>query len=299
MAIVVTAKVLGAELGIARAVGAILFALVIGAIMHLLYRHEEAARAAKGSRGFTVDDSGHPLGDIVALFSLMIGILVFANWARAESPAWMLVYAWKWPITAALAILLAALLVRRWRWSLQPLLVVAGLVAASALLRPEWPELAMVIGIGGLMLQASRENAAGREWVGQSWDFTKQIMPLLLGGVMVAGMLLGRPGHEGLIPSQWVVWAVGDNSFASTLLASLLGAFMYFSTLTEVPIVEGLLGAGMGKGPALAILLAGPALSLPNMLVIRTVLGTQKTLVYCTLVVVMATLSGYLYGQLM
>ncbi len=300
MAIVVTAKVLGAELGIARAVGAILFALVIGAIMHLLYRHEEAARAAKGSRGFTADDSGRPLGDIVALFSMMIGILVFANWARAESPAWMLVYAWKWPITAVLAILLAALLVRRWRWSLQPLLVVvAGLVAASALLRPEWPELAMVIGIGGLMLQASRENAAGQEWVGQSWDFTKQIMPLLLGGVMVAGMLLGRPGHEGLIPSQWVVWAVGDNSFASTLLASLLGAFMYFSTLTEVPIVEGLLGAGMGKGPALAILLAGPALSLPNMLVIRTVLGTQKTLVYCTLVVVMATLSGYLYGQLM
>ncbi|WP_230848238.1 permease [Stutzerimonas stutzeri] len=299
MAIVVTAKVLGAELGIARAVGAILFALVIGAIMHLLYRHEEAARAAKGSRGFTADDSGRPLGDIVALFSMMIGILVFANWARAESPAWMLVYAWKWPITAVLAILLAALLVRRWRWSLQPLLVVAGLVAASAVLRPEWPELAMVIGIGGLMLQASRENAAGREWVGQSWDFTKQIMPLLLGGVMVAGMLLGRPGHEGLIPSQWVVWAVGDNSFASTLLASLLGAFMYFSTLTEVPIVEGLLGAGMGKGPALAILLAGPALSLPNMLVIRTVLGTQKTLVYCTLVVVMATLSGYLYGQLM
>ncbi|MCQ4231014.1 permease [Pseudomonas stutzeri] len=299
MAIVVTAKVLGAELGIARAVGAILFALVIGAIMHLLYRHEEAARAAKGSRGFTADDSGRPLGDIVALFSMMIGILVFANWARAESPAWMLVYAWKWPITAVLAILLAALLVRRWRWSLQPLLVVAGLVAASAVLRPEWPELAMVIGIGGLMLQASRENAAGREWVGQSWDFTKQIMPLLLGGVMVAGMLLGRPGHEGLIPSQWVVWAVGDNSFASTLLASLLGAFMYFSTLTEVPIVEGLLGAGMGKGPALAILLAGPALSLPNMLVIRTLLGTQKTLVYCTLVVVMATTSGYLYGQLM
>jgi len=299
MAIVVTAKVLGAELGIARAVGAILFALVIGAIMHLLYRHEETARASKGSRGFTADDSGHPLGDIVALFSLMIGILVFANWARAESPAWMLVYAWKWPITAALAILLAALLVRRWHWSLQPLLVVAGLVAASALLRPEWPELAMVIGIGGLMLQASRENAAGQEWAGQSWDFTKQIMPLLLGGVLIAGMLLGRPGHEGLVPSEWVVWAVGDNSFTSTLLASVLGAFMYFSTLTEVPIVEGLLGAGMGKGPALAILLAGPALSLPNMLVIRTVLGTQKTIVYCSLVVVMATLSGYLYGQLM
>jgi len=299
MAIVVTAKVLGAELGIARAVGAIVFALVIGAIMHLLYRHEEAARAAKGARGFTDDDNGHPIADIVALFGLMIGILVFANWARADSAAWMAVFSWKWPISAVLAILLATLLVRRWRWSVRPLLVTGALVAASALLKPQWPELAMVIGIAGLMLQASRENAAGQEWVGQSWDFTKQIMPLLLGGVLIAGMLLGRPGHEGLVPSEWVVWAVGDNSFTSTLLASVLGAFMYFSTLTEVPIVEGLLGAGMGKGPALAILLAGPALSLPNMLVIRTVLGTQKTIVYCSLVVVMATLSGYLYGQLM
>lgn len=299
MAIVVTAKVLGAELGIARAVGAILFALVIGAIMHLLYRHEEVARAAKGARGFADDDDGHPIGDIVALFGLMIGILVFANWTSADSPSWMLIHAWKWPITALLAILLATLLVRRWQWSVRPLLMIGALVTASALLAPQWPELAMVIGIAGLMLQASRENAAGREWVGQSWNFTKQIMPLLLGGVLIAGMLLGRPGHEGLIPSEWVVWAVGDNSFTSTLLASVLGAFMYFSTLTEVPIVEGLLGAGMGKGPALAILLAGPALSLPNMLVIRTVLGTQKTIMYCSLVVVMATLSGYLYGQLM
>lgn len=299
MAIVVTAKVLGAELGIARAVGAILFALLIGTIMHLLYRREEAARATKSARGFADEENGHPLRDVVALFSLMIGILVFANWASADSPTWMAIFAWKWPITALLAALLGWLLVRRWQWSAKPLLVTAALIAAVAAFKPEWPELAMVIGIAGLMLQASRENAAGQEWVGQSWDFTKQIVPLLLGGVLIAGMLLGRPGHEGLIPGSWVVWAVGDNSFTSTLLAAVLGAFMYFSTLTEVPIVEGLLGAGMGKGPALAILLAGPALSLPNMLVIRTVLGTEKTLVYCALVVVMATLSGYLYGQLM
>lgn len=299
MAIVVTAKVLGAELGIARAVGAILFSLLIGTIMHLLYRREEAARATKSARGFADEEDGHPLRDVVALFSLMIGILVFANWASADSPTWMAIFAWKWPITALLAALLGWLLVRRWQWSAKPLLVTAALIAAVAAFKPEWPELAMVIGIAGLMLQASRENAAGQEWVGQSWDFTKQIVPLLLGGVLIAGMLLGRPGHEGLIPGSWVVWAVGDNSFTSTLLAAVLGAFMYFSTLTEVPIVEGLLGAGMGKGPALAILLAGPALSLPNMLVIRTVLGTEKTLVYCALVVVMATLSGYLYGQLM
>jgi uncharacterized membrane protein YraQ (UPF0718 family) len=299
MAIVVTAKVLGAELGIARAVGAILFALVIGSIMHLLYRREEAARASKGARGFADEEAGHPLGDVVALFGLMVGILVFANWASADSASWMAIYAWKWPITALMAALLGWLLVRRSHCSARPLLVIAALIAGVAVLRPEWPELAMVIGIAGLMLQASRENAAGQEWVGQSWDFTKQIVPLLLGGVLIAGMLLGRPGYEGLIPGSWVVWAVGDNSFGSTLLAAVLGAFMYFSTLTEVPIVEGLLGAGMGKGPALAILLAGPALSLPNMLVIRTVLGTEKTLVYCALVVVMATLSGYVYGQLL
>ncbi len=296
MAIVVTAKVLGPELGIARAVGAIIFALVIGAAMHMIYRKDEAQRALKGARGFAGDEDSRPLADVVGLFSLMVGILVFANWARADSTAWMAIYHLKWVITAGLAALLGILLVRRWHWSARPLVGIGALVLASGLALPEHRELAMVIGIAGLMLQASRENAEGREWVGETWGFTKQIMPLLVGGVFIAGILLGRPGHEGLIPNGWVAAAVGDNSLGSTLLASILGAFMYFSTLTEVPIVEGLLGAGMGKGPALAILLAGPALSLPNMLVIRTVLGTQKTLVYCSLVVVMSTFSGLVYG---
>src|SRR5690606_1114079 len=186
--------------------------VVIGAIIHLLYRREENARAASGARGFGDDGDGHPLGDIIALFSLMVGILVFANWAPADSPLWMAIHAWKWPVTALLAILLGVLLVRRWRWSPGPLLVLAGVVTVLTLLRPQWPELSMLVGIAGLMLLASRENAAGREWVAQSWDFTKQIMPLLLAGVLIAGMLLGRPGHEGLIPSHWVAWAVGDNS---------------------------------------------------------------------------------------
>lgn len=197
MAIVVTAKVLGAELGIARALGAILFSVLIGAIMQLLYRREESARAASSKRGFASDEAGHPLGDVVALFGLMIGILVFANWAQADSATWMAVHAWKWPITALLAALLGLLLVRRWQWAPGPLLVLATLLGLVALLRPQWPELAMLIGIGGLMLQASRENAAGQEWVAQSWDFTRQIVPLLLGGVLIAGLLLGRPGHEG------------------------------------------------------------------------------------------------------
>jgi hypothetical protein len=114
--------------------------------------------------------------------------------------------------------------------------------------------------------------------------------------VLIAGFLLGRPDHEGLIPSTWVAHAVGGNSLWSNLFASVAGAFMYFATLTEVPILQGLMGSGMGKGPALALLLAGPALSLPSMLVLRGIMGTQKTAIYVLLVIVMATLSGLFYG---
>jgi len=296
MAVVVTAKVLGAEIGIARAVGAIVFALVIGTIMHFIYRKEESQRSITNKRGFAGGSSDKPMGIVALFFALMVGILVFANWAAADSPVWMQIYAWKWPITALLSAGLAALLVWHWQWPMLPMLILAGIVAAFAVMMPSIPELPFVIGIGGLMLISSLRDQ-DREWAVQSWDFAKQILPLLLAGVFVAGFALGRPGHEGIIPSQWVAAAVGDNSLVSTMLASVLGALMYFSTLTEVPIVEALLGAGMGKGPALALLLAGPALSLPNMLVIRTILGTEKTLVYCALVVVMATITGFIYGN--
>jgi len=296
MAIVVTAKVLGPELGIARAVGAIVFAVVIGAIMHLIYRKEESSRAQLPAPGFEAGETEKPLGIVVAFFALMIGILVFANWAAADSSVWMRVYQWKWTITSLLAILFAVLLVLKWKWSAKHLLILAGLVVFSALLVPNIPQLPFAIGAIGLLLIAATSEQ-DQAWSAETWSFTKQIMPLLLGGVFVAGLLLGRPGYEGLIPSEWLSMAVGDNSLLSTLLASMLGAFMYFSTLTEVPIVEGLLGAGMGKGPALALLLAGPALSLPSMLVIRSILGTEKTVVYCCLVVVMATATGYGYGN--
>ncbi|MDR9468709.1 permease [Marinospirillum sp.] len=297
MAVVVTAKVLGAEIGIARAVGAIIFALVIGTIMHVIYRKEESQRGEKSRRGFGGgSDSDKPMGIIALFFALLVGILVFANWAAADSPAWMQIYAWKWPITGLLSAALAVLLIWRWHWPANQLLLLAAAIAVAAWAVPAAPELPFVIGIGGLMLIASLRDE-DRDWTAQSWDFAKQILPLLLAGVFVAGFALGRPGQEGVIPSQWVAQAVGDNSFRSTLIASFLGALMYFSTLTEVPIVEALMGSGMGKGPALALLLAGPALSLPNMLVIRTILGTQKTLVYCGLVVVMATTSGFIYGN--
>lgn len=296
MAVVVTAKVLGIELGTARAVGAIVFAVVIGAIMHFLYRKEEGERSDHSARGFEGKDQEKSLGTISAFFALMVGILIFANWAAADSAAWMFIYRLKWLITALLASLLALLLVVRWKWPVTHITILVGVVLACVYIAPNTPELAFAAGTLGLMLLAAL-RPSDREWAEQTWDFTRQIAPLLLAGVFVAGFLLGRPGQEGLIPSTWVSAAVGDNSLVSTLLASVVGAFMYFSTMTEVPIVQGLIGAGMGKGPALALLLAGPALSLPNMLVIRSILGTGKTVTYCALVIVMAMVTGFVFGN--
>lgn len=299
LAIVLTAKILGVELGVARAVGAVSFALVIGLIMHWIYRREEQKRAAN-QPGFALSaDQGRPLGDTATLFALQVAVLVLVNWAPAsaeDSAVWHTIFAWKWPLTALAGIGLAGLLVWRWHWRWQALAATMGVVAVLAGLIPQHPELAFSAGLIGLTLTAATQPGDGEEWLSQTWGFAKLILPLLLGGVLLAGFLLGRPDHEGIIPSEWISAAVGGNSPAANFLSALVGAFMYFATLTEVPIVQGLLGAGMGKGPALALLLAGPALSLPNMLVIRSILGTQKTVVYCALVVVMATLSGMVFG---
>ena len=299
LAIVLTAKILGVELGVARAVGAVSFALVIGLIMHWIYRREEQTRAAN-QKGFALGaDQGRPLVETATFFALMVAILVLANWAPAsaeDSAVWHAIFAWKWLLTALAGVGLAGLLIWRWRWHWQPLAMTAAAVAILAGLIPQHPELAFSAGLIGLTLTAALQPGDGEEWLSQTWNFAKLIMPLLLGGVLLAGFLLGRPGHEGIIPSEWVSVAVGGNSLAANFLSAIVGAFMYFATLTEVPIVQGLIGAGMGKGPALALLLAGPALSLPNMLVIRGILGTQKTVVYCGLVVVMATLTGVVFG---
>jgi hypothetical protein len=171
-------------------------------------------------------------------------------------------------------------------------------VAVLALLFPGRPLVPFAAGVVGISIFTSTGGGETSEWFSSTWGFAKQILPLLLMGVLVAGALLGRVGHEGLIPSSWVARAVGGNSLSANFFASFAGAFMYFATLTEVPILQGLIGSGMGKGPALALLLAGPALSLPNMLVIRSILGTRKTVVFVSLVIAMATLSGMLYGAI-
>jgi hypothetical protein len=193
----------------------------------------------------------------------------------------------------------AALAVVLVRWYRVRALYVGGTALATivvALLVPGHPVVPFALALLGLGASTSVAGGEAGEWFAATWEYTKQITPLLLGGVLVAGLLLGRPGHEGLVPSTWVASAVGGNSLLANLFSAVVGAFMYFATLTEVPIVQGLVGSGMGRGPALALLLAGPALSLPSMLVIRSVLGTRKTLVYISLVVGMSTLAGLAYG---
>lgn len=301
LAIVLTASVLGPEMGIARGVGAILFSVLIGVLMHLFFRREELEK--QQAAAMPEPEVVRPLWQTALYFASMVGILVFANWGRPASATglWHAIYAAKWWITAGCALALAAMLVRWFEVGLRQMLWLGLPVVALALLVPEHPQVPFVGGVLGLSLltntQQADEGELG-EWFATSWDFAKKILPLLFYGVLIAGALLGRPGHEGLIPSGWIAGLVGGNSLGANLFASVVGAFMYFATLTEVPILQGLIGAGMGKGPALALLLAGPALSLPNMLVIRSVMGTKKTVVFVSLVIVMATLSGLLYGGL-
>ena len=262
LAIILTARVLGFELGMARAVGAVSFAVVVGLLMQLFFRREEATRESAGGMVMLEEESTRSLWQDGLYFAAMVGVLVFANWGEprggGDGGLWAAVYAAKWWASGALALALAWMIAR---WF-------------------------------------GRDELS--EWVDASWTFAKQILPLLLAGVAVAGLLLGSPeaADRGLIPGSWISGVVGGNSLRANLFASVVGALMYFATLTEVPILEGLLAAGMGKGPALALLLAGPALSLPNMLVIRSVLGSRRTVAFVALVVLLSTAAGVIYGAL-
>jgi len=298
LAIVLTARVLGLEMGIARAVGAILFSVVVGLLMHLFFLKEETEKA-NGQAAMPEPEVGRPLWQNVLYFASMVGILVFANWGKPDEMAgfWHAVWSAKWYVTGGFSIAFAVILVLWFGLKLWKVAAVAIPTAVAALLFPRQPMIPFAVGVIGLSAITSTSKGEAGDWFNQAWGFAKQILPLLFFGVLVAGALLGRPDHEGLIPSEWVSSAVGGNSLWANFFASVAGAFMYFATLTEVPILQGLLGAGMGKGPALALLLAGPALSLPNMLVIRSVMGTKKTVVYVSLVVVMATISGMIYGE--
>ena len=297
LAIILTARILGPEMGIARAVGAVVLSIVIGLSMAFIFRKEESAKLAI-KMALPEEEVKRPLWQTSLYFAAMIGVLVFANWGRPEETTgvWAAIFAAKWQITAGFAAALGLMLVfwfqmRAWKVGLTAIPVIA-----LAFLFPDQPVIAFTAGFLGLSAFTSTDKGEVGDWFASSWTFAKQILPLLLFGVLVAGLLLGRVGYEGIIPSEWVARAVGGNSLMANFFASFAGAFMYFATLTEVPILQGLMGSGMGKGPALALLLAGPALSLPSMLVINTVLGLKKTAVFVCLVVVISTLCGMTFG---
>jgi uncharacterized membrane protein YraQ (UPF0718 family) len=314
LAIILTARILGFEMGVARTIGAISFSVIIGLIMAFIYRKEEKIKKEE-QMNIQLPPEKRPMWQTSFHFFILVLILVFANWGKPTaddvSSTWYYLWAYKWYITGFFALLLGYSLIRilkiKWQW----VLIAAIATVASALLSSNLienaklaPLVPMLVGIASLSIITlfDKNEDENREWTISSWGFAKQILPLLAIGVITAGFLLGST-HDGqtiagVIPNEWIQWLVGGNSIFSNFFASVVGAFMYFATLTEVPILQGLIASGMGKGPALALLLAAPSLSLPNMLVIRGVLGTQKTVVYVSLVVVMATVSGLIYGSL-
>ena len=310
LAIVLTARVLGVKLGIARAVGAIVFSIVIGLLMHLIFRKEEEEKAA-AQVTLPEQETAKPLWQNAAFFASLVSILVFANWAQTGDvravflccPGGLTTFEVEGRVLERSEDAIRIVDTRGQEHSISPELLqkTAPLETGTvqqAIHRIRWLIVAASIIVLALILMRFYTPVERIEWVSRSWAYAKQILPLLLMGVVVAGLMLGRPGHEGLIPSTWIARAVGGNSLAANAFASVVGAFMYFATLTEIPILQGLISNGMGEGPALALLLAGPALSLPNMLVIRSVMGTKKTVVFVLLVIVMATISGVGFGVL-
>ena len=298
LAIILTARILGFELGIARIIGAVIFSVIIGIIMSLIYRKEEKERVEKIDFPDIIEE--RPLWQTSYHFFVLVLILVFANWGKPDTNEGFMfwLYAHKWQITAFFGLMFMYSLIKILKMKPLYVLFAAIPVLATALFFPAQPLIPFVIAVIGLTILTIITPGEPQDWLRESWGFTKQIMPLLAAGVLIAGLLLGTVNGEGIIPNEWVSSLVGGNSVFSNFFASIFGAFMYFATLTEIPIIQGLLNNGMGQGPALALLLAGPSLSLPNMLVIRSVIGTKKTIVYVILVSIMATISGLFYGSI-
>jgi uncharacterized membrane protein YraQ (UPF0718 family) len=314
LAIILTARILGFEMGVARVIGAVSFSIIIGLMMSLIYRKEEKVRREEQMQIIPVPEK-RPMWQTMTHFFILVLILVFANWGRPAagdtSGTWYYIFTYKWYITGFLSLVLAWSLIKilkiKWQWVLAAVVatgvsvLLANSFIDSAKLRPLVP---VVVGIAALSVITlfDRQDVENREWTLSTWGFAKQIIPLLGIGIVIAGFLLGST-HDGqsiagVIPNEWISKLVGGNSVFSNFFASIVGVFMYFATLTEVPILQGLMASGMGKGPALALLLAGPSLSLPSMLVIKDIIGFRKTAVYAVLVVLMATISGLIYGAI-
>ncbi len=293
LAIVLTARVLGLSLGVARAVGAIGASVIIGLLMAFWFRSEERERLSQFS--ISEEEKGRPLWQTVVFMATLVAILIFSTWGRGTG-LWSRIYQVKWILVAISTVLLLLELWFFFQVRFSWLLGVAFSCILGELLF-KGHKISFLLGTVVLSFALYYTGGEAKEWFEESYSLGRRILPLLFIGVLGAGFFLGRPGHEAFIPPRFIAELVGGNSLFANFFASISGAFMYFATLTEVPILQGLMGAGMGKGPALALLLSGPAVSLPSMLVIRSVLGTKKTLAYVSLVVVISTICGWIYGS--
>lgn len=301
LAIFLSARVLGLDIGLARALGAIVFAFLIGLLMATVFRKEEKKKADASLHMPEPERDGRPLWKTALYFLCMILFLVFSDWYN--------------PGIATVTLKDARVMKVHVRYETRDTITLqlyndqgeaAGEIKTYSLSEVDHiepvPSFTLSIYkvrwyLAGIMLLAIMAMVSSwfsldefTQWMEASWDFAKLLVPLLFGGVFVVGFL------SVFIPEQQVASLVGDNSLFSNFFASVVGALFYFATLTEVPITEVLMKLGMVKGPALALLLAGPAVSLPNLLVIRSIMGTKKTLVFTTLVVVMATITGVIFG---
>ena len=258
LAIILSYKVFGISLGATRMVSSIVLSILIGLIMQFLFRKEDEKRLSDERLFKEIHiEESKTLLQLSIFMISMIGILIFLNWAPSNGSNLF------WDK------------IFRMKY-----VITGGFVFLLVFSLIKW---------------FHKDDIT--QWIGETRDFAIQILPLLFIGVLIAGFLLGRPGKEALIPSTWIAQLVGGNSLAATFIASISGAFMYFATLTEIPIVQGLIGSGMGEGPALALLLAGPSLSLPSMLIIGSELGFKKTATFVSLVIVFSTIVGFIYGN--
>lgn len=295
LAMILTAEILGFSLGMARISTSILGGIVIGILMAIIFGREERDRSAQWELQKS-KKTEPPLYRRITLLLSLVGILIFATWDKGVG-IWNLIYQFKWPLMIISAACVGMVSYLWFNVSLSGLLLVTLLTIVIQILFSN-KELSFLVATLGFSFLLYRAEGEAKKWLVSTYLLIRQIMPLFFIGIFLAGFFLGRPNHEGLIPSEYIIKLVGGNSICANLLASISGAFMYFATLTEVPILQGLLGAGMGKGPALALLLSGPAVSLPSLLVLRSILGIKKTLVYLCLVIILSSTAGYIYGQL-
>ncbi len=303
LAIFLTARVLGIPIGAGRAVGAVFFAVIIGAMMAVIFRRSEGERFAGAADLAAPEAPRRPLWKTSCFLAAMVAFLVFSDW---YNPGDVVVHRADGTKFAAVQLQemrheVVFQLSEPWGGKTAgekvtlPKASIASVEEAKtwviAINHQKWVLAGLMGALVLLMVWRWFERDELNLWMSNTWDFAKTLVPLLFGGVFVVGVV------GALLPEAYVAGFVGDNSLRSNLVASVIGAFWYFATLTEIPICEALRRLGMHNGPLMALLLAGPALSLPSMLVIGKVVGARKTAVFVLLVVVMATVTGTWFGH--